>query len=181
MSAQRSFWVRWRVPFAYPVALISFWLARPTHHSLMEGAAIAVVGLIVRGAAAGIVHKGEQLATSGIYAWTRNPLYFGSTVMAVGFGVAAHSWIAVALVAAYLTAFYPAVIRKEENNLRERFGKDFDAYTGRVSVFVPWPSPQPVAGGRFSWAQFLRNHEYRATLGAVVAIGLLTLRMWVRI
>jgi protein-S-isoprenylcysteine O-methyltransferase Ste14 len=180
VNDRRGFWVRWRVPLAYPFAVIGFWLARPTPASIIWGSTIAIAGLIVRGAAAGIVHKGEQLATSGIYAWTRNPLYLGSTIMAVGFGVAAYSWIVVALVAAYLAVFYPVVIRREEVNLRERFGAEFDAYTARVSVFFPWPAAQPAIRPEYSWSQFIRNHEYRAAAGAIMAIGLLALRMWMR-
>jgi hypothetical protein len=100
--------------------------------------------------------------------------------MAVGFGVAAHSWVVVALVAAYLAVFYPVVIRREEVNLRERFGAQFDAYTSRVSVFLPWPAAQPTIRPEYSWSQFIRNHEYRAAAGAILAIGLLALRMWMR-
>lgn len=180
MTARRNFWVRWRVPLSYPLALISFWLAKPTRESLLAGAGIAAVGLIVRGAAAGILHKGEVLATSGIYAWTRNPLYLGSTVMAVGFGMAAHSWVVAGVILAYFAVFYPVVVRNEEAVLREKFGAEFDAYTARVSAFLPWPSAQPTRTPGYSWAQFLRNHEYRATVGVALAIGLLAVRMYIR-
>jgi len=180
MSTRGSFWARWRVPLAYPLAIIGYWLARPTRSLIVWGAAIAMAGLIIRGAAAGIVHKGEQLATSGIYAWTRNPLYLGSIVIATGFAVAANSWIVAALMAAYFAAFYPVVIRMEENNLQEKFGAQFDAYMARVSAFLPWPSAQRSGAGGFSWSQFLRNREYRAAGGAIPALGLLVLRMWLR-
>jgi len=180
VSTPGRFWARWRVPLAYPLAIIGFWLARPTRSLIVWGAAIAFAGLIIRGAAAGIVHKGEQLATSGIYAWTRNPLYLGSIVIAAGFAVAANSWIVAALMSVYFTAFYPAVIRMEENNLREKFGAQFDAYTARVSAFFPWPSTPPTGAEGFSWAQFLRNREYRAAAGAILAVGLLVLRMWLQ-
>lgn len=180
VSTRGSFWARWRVPLAYPLAVIGFWLSRPTRSLIVWGAAIALAGLIVRGAAAGIVHKGEQLATSGIYAWTRNPLYLGSIVIAAGFAVAANSWIVAALMAAYFAAFYPAVIRMEECNLRQKFGAQFDSYTARVSAFLPWPSAPLAGAGGFSWSQFLRNREYRAAAGAILAVGLLVLRMWMR-
>jgi protein-S-isoprenylcysteine O-methyltransferase Ste14 len=181
MTEPRSFWVRWRVGAGYLLALLGFYFARPSKKSLIEGACIALVGLMIRAAAAGIVRKGQQLATSGIYAWTRNPLYFGSTILAAGFVVASNSWIVGAIVAAYILLFYPAVVRREDRDLRERFGAEFAAYSARVSGFVPWPTRQSPGAASFSWSQYVRNHEYRALLGTMVAMGVLALRMWLLI
>jgi protein-S-isoprenylcysteine O-methyltransferase Ste14 len=178
MTERRSFWVRWRVASGYLVAIVSFYFARPTSESLVQGACVALVGLMIRAAAAGIVRKGQQLACSGIYAWTRNPLYFGSTILAAGFVVGSNSWIVAAVVAGYILMFYPAVVRREDRDLRERFGAEFTAYAARVSGFFPWPTRQPPDAPGFSWTQYLRNHEYRAAVGTVVAMGLLVLRMW---
>ena len=111
MTERRSFWVRWRVAAGYLLAVLGFYFAGPTYKSLIEGACVAIVGLMIRAAAAGIVRKGQQLATSGIYAWTRNPLYFGSTILAAGFVVGANSWIVAAIVAGYILMFYPARLR----------------------------------------------------------------------
>jgi protein-S-isoprenylcysteine O-methyltransferase Ste14 len=176
-----NFWVRWRVAAGYPLALIGFYFARPTCRSLVEGAILAAIGLLVRCAAAGIVHKGEQLATSGIYSWARNPLYLGSTILAAGFVLASYSWVVAALVTLYIVIFYPSVIRKEERDLRTRFGAQFDAYSSRVSVFLPWPTRSTSSAPAFSWSQYMHNHEYRALFGTIAALGLLTLRMWLRI
>jgi len=181
MTERRSFWVRWRVAAGYLLAVLGFYFARPTYKSLIEGACIAIVGLIIRAAAAGIVRKGQQLATSGIYAWTRNPLYFGSTILAAGFVAGSNSWIVAAIVAGYILMFYPAVVRREDRDLRERFGAEFAAYAARVSGFVPWPTRQPPGVPKFSWAQYVRNHEYRAAFGMLVAMGVLGLRMWLLI
>lgn len=169
---------RWRVPVGYPVALACFWLAEPTPRSLVTGAAVAVVGLLIRAAAAGHLRKGEQLATTGPYAWTRNPLYFGSAFLAAGFAIAAWSAWVVLLVGGYFLAFYPAVMRREEHDLRRRFGPDFEAYAARVPLFFPrLRAPEEEAAGEFSWKVYLRNREYRAALGLAVVILLLWLRM----
>jgi protein-S-isoprenylcysteine O-methyltransferase Ste14 len=181
MTERRSFWVRWRVAAGYLLAVLGFYFARPTYKSLIEGACIALIGLMIRAAAAGIVRKGQQLATSGIYAWTRNPLYFGSTILAAGFVVGANSWIVAAIVAGYILMFYPAVVRREDRDLRERFGAEFAAYAARVSGFFPWPTRQPTGASSFSWEQYVRNHEYRASFGTLIAMGLLVLRMWLLI
>lgn len=181
MTEPRSFWVRWRVAAGYLLAVIGFYFARPTNESIITGACIAFVGLMIRAAAAGIVRKGQRLASSGIYSWTRNPLYLGSTVLAAGFVAASNSWIVAAVVSGYILTFYPAVVRREDRDLRERFGAEFAAYAASVSAFFPWPTKEPLGGPTFSWVLYMRNHEYRAALGSLVAMGVLGLRMWILI
>ncbi len=172
-------WMRWRVRAGYPVALACWLLARPTAESLLVGAGLAGLGLLLRGAAAGYLRKGERLATSGPYAFTRNPLYLGSALLAAGFAVASHSWIAAAILAAYFALFYSAVMRREEQELRVRYGATFDDYAARVPLFWPrWTSTtkSSIAGGTaFSWAVYRRNREYQALLGFLAGLALLWL------
>jgi protein-S-isoprenylcysteine O-methyltransferase Ste14 len=136
--------------------------------------------LAIRAAAAGHLQKGETVAMSGPYARTRNPLYFGSALMAAGFVVASRSWIAAVLVASYYLALYPFLMRREEAELRARFGNSFDEYTKRVPLF--WPRLRSEGGGigaHFSWARYTRNREYQTTLGVVLLLaGLWALYVW---
>jgi hypothetical protein len=101
-------------------------------------------------------------------------------LLAAGIIVASRSWIAAALVAAHLAVFYPLVIRGEERFLHEKFGAAFEDYTAHVSAFIPWPSGRKGSGVPFSFAQWTRNHEYRALLGAAAGFAALVLRMWLR-
>ena len=137
MSAAELRWVRWRARLGFPLAAICLYFARPLPGSILAGAAIALAGLAIRAAAAGHLQKSETVAMSGPYARTRNPLYFGSALMAAGFVIAGRSWIAAVLVAAYYLALYPFLMRREEAELRARFGNRFDEYTKRVPLF--WP------------------------------------------
>ena len=187
MSRPRSFWMRWRVRLGYPLAIVFWLLAAPTLRSIMVGAVIAAVGLFIRGAAAGYLHKGQELATTGPYARTRNPLYLGSAFLAAGFVIAGPSWLAALLVAAYFGIFYSAVMRDEEEDLRARFGASFDQYAARVPLFFPfWFGSRYAASGarnheeHFSWVQYQSNREYRALLGMIAGLAALGLRMWVR-
>jgi len=177
-------WPRWRVRLGYPVALVSYALAQPTPRSIAWGAGIAALGLVIRAASAGTLRKGEGLTTAGPYAHTRNPLYLGSALLAGGFLVASASWIVTALVVAYFIVFYPAVMRREEQELHRAHGAAFDDYAARVPRFWPRLTPVKSAGGaapaRFSWAQHRRNREYEAALGYLAAIALLWLRMYWR-
>src|SRR4249920_2187229 len=83
---------RIRVPLSFAFAIAYVWLAHPTRTSLLAGGSLLVPGLLLRGLASGHVQKDKQLTTSGPYAYTRNPLYLGSMIMAAGFAVAARSW-----------------------------------------------------------------------------------------
>jgi protein-S-isoprenylcysteine O-methyltransferase Ste14 len=166
------------VRIGYPVALICFLLARPVPWSLACGAALVSVGLAIRALAAGYLRKHESLATAGPYAWSRNPLYFGSMFLAAGFLLAAASWPAAALAIVYLAVFYPGVIRREEEELRAEYDGAFEEYARRVPLFWPHPPRQKTESTeKFSWGQYCRNREYQALIGTLVAFGILIARM----
>ena len=178
MTTPGQFWTRWRVRLGYPVALVVFFLACPTLRSMTIGAAISLVGLLLRAWAAGHLRKHLELSTSGPYAFTRNPLYLGSLFLAVGFVVAGRSWLAAALFAFYFLLFYPAVMRREETKLHASYGAAYDNYSRRVPLFLPVPGRRIASSARFSRALYLRNREYQAALGFLVGMALLGLRLY---
>ncbi len=193
MTQPRKFWMRWRVRVGYPVAVIYLLFARPSPRSILCGAVVAAVGLIVRGAASGHLRKDRELATGGPYARTRNPLYLGSALLAAGFVIAGRSVWAGALGTIYFAVFYYAVMRAEERDLHDRFGNVFDEYAKRVPLFFPSlvggrtgePSSAREAvaftnGKKFSWAQYRRNREYKALIGTIAGLGIVWLRMELR-
>jgi protein-S-isoprenylcysteine O-methyltransferase Ste14 len=170
--------MRFRVRLGYPVALVFLAFARPLQNSILIGAVIAMLGLCVRAAAAGYLRKHEQLAIAGPYAHTRNPLYFGSALIAAGFLVAGRfwveeGWIAAVVVAAYFGYFYRAVMKREEGELRARYGPVFDEYAARVPLFLPRLRSRTEASDGFSWTQYCRNREYQAALGVLGGMGAL--------
>jgi len=180
--------MRWRVRAGYPVALAYLVLARPTPRSIACGAIPAALGLLIRGISSGYLRKDSELATAGPYAYTRNPLYFGSAFLAAAFIVAGGSWIAGILVGVYFAVFYYAVMRNEEEDLCVRFGAAFEEYAASVPLFFPWPGNRRRAAraqprrenDKFSRAQYLRNREYKAAIGTIASLAILFLRMWVR-
>src|SRR5689334_7883270 len=182
MNAPGPGWARWRSPLGYPTAALCLWLARPTFRSVLIGSAAALMGLLIRAFAAGHLRKREALAHTGPYARTRNPLYFGSALIAAGFALAGRSWLAAALLALYFGAFYVQVMRREESELREQYGKAFDDYAASVPLFWPKLRVKTSANSaRFSFAQYVRNREYHAAIGAALTIALLSvLAAWRR-
>src|SRR5260370_4831175 len=115
MSAAGNFFVRWRVRLGYPLAIAVLYFSRPTPRSILLGALVGVIGLWVRAYAAGYLHKQEVLTVTGPYAYTRNPLYLGSAILALGAGSAAHSRISPFIPIAYLAVFYSIVMRHGAN------------------------------------------------------------------
>jgi protein-S-isoprenylcysteine O-methyltransferase Ste14 len=177
VSSTTNFWIRWRVRVGYPVGTAAFWFAKPQATWLVCGVGIALLGLLIRGHAAGYLRKHKQLATSGPYAFTRNPLYLGSIFLAAGFSVASHSIISTLLLAAYLGVFYPAVIRREQMELASLYGSAFEEYASRVPAFWPRLSPAMPSTEHFSWELYSQNREYEAAIGLAVAMAILVILM----
>ena len=127
---------RIRVPLGFIFAAVFVLLARPTKISLIAGALAMLPGLILRGLASGHVQKDKQLTISGPYAYTRNPLYLGSLLMAAGFAIAAQSWWIVAIMLAMFASIYVPVIAGEERYLRQAF-PGYDDYARHVPRLLP--------------------------------------------
>jgi protein-S-isoprenylcysteine O-methyltransferase Ste14 len=170
---------RVRVPAGFVLAGLYLWLARPTTQSIVLGIPIVVLGLLLRGAASGELRKNEQLATTGPYAYTRNPLYLGSFIIAAGFTVAARSlWIALAMLVMFVLIYLP-VIRDEESYLAENF-PDFTDYARRVPRFIPTVRQRSRTPSSFRWELYRKHREYNAIIGTVVIVAaLLAKLLWV--
>jgi protein-S-isoprenylcysteine O-methyltransferase Ste14 len=168
---------RIRVPLGFLFAVLYFWLARPSWRSMALGAIVVAPGLLIRALASGHVRKNESLATSGPYAYTRNPLYLGSLLMGVGFCVAARSWwVGVALVVMFFAIYVP-VIRDEEAFLRRTF-PEFEEYARRVPRMLPRFKPaSSEASAGFSLDLYLKHREYNALLGVLGMMTALAVKM----
>ena len=146
----------------------------------MFGSLLIIPGLAIRALASGHVQKNERLTMTGPYAYTRNPLYLGSLILAVGFAIGARNWwIGAGLVLIFLAIYVP-VIRGEEAFLRERF-PEFSEYASRVPRLLPRLSSLSSKGGTFSWDLYWKHREHNATLGAIAMMAALAARMaWMR-
>jgi protein-S-isoprenylcysteine O-methyltransferase Ste14 len=169
---------RIRVPLGFLFAVIYFWLAQPTWRSMAVGAIAIIPGLSIRALASGHVRKNESLATSGPYAYTRNPLYLGSLLIGVGFAAAARSWWVGGLLVAMFFAIYLPVIRDEENFLRGKF-PDFEGYARRVPRLLPRLTAGSSAAGDagFNLGLYLKHREWNALLGAMGIMAALVAKM----
>jgi protein-S-isoprenylcysteine O-methyltransferase Ste14 len=172
MSAA-SFFARWRVRLSYPLAAVVLWFARPSPKSIVAGALVGAIGLWIRARAAGHLHKQQVLTIAGPYAYTRNPLYLGSFILAISAAIAAHSWPSALILFCYFALFYSFVMRREERELYQHHGDAFREYARAVPLFLPRMAPAKLPSGTaapFSFAQYKRNSEYRAAIGFLLLL-----------
>src|SRR5271167_432864 len=159
---------RIRVPMGFAFAALYLWLARPTLMFITLSLILVIPGIWLRAYASGYVKKNTELTVTGPYAFTRNPLYLGSMLIAFGFALASRSiWIVVALAALFALIYIP-VIRSEEAFLRSKFD-GFEAYASRVPRLLPRLVPALVDQGErgsFSADLYRKHREYNALMGA---------------
>jgi protein-S-isoprenylcysteine O-methyltransferase Ste14 len=174
---------RIRVPLGFVFAGVFLWLARPTWQTMLVSLVLVAPGVWLRAYAAGYVRKNAELTRTGPYAYTRNPLYLGSMLIAFGFAAASANWVIVVALAALFAAIYIPTIQSEESYLRQRFS-DFDEYAAKVPRLFPrltaaaFPAHENASGGRFSAMQWRHHREYNALMGAGAIYAALAVRLF---
>src|SRR4051794_3691957 len=78
----------------------------------------------------------ERLVDSGIYAWTRNPMYLGHIIYMIGVAAVFQSWFA-AIVGLARTVWFHFRVLRDERGLTERFGAPYASYMNRVKRWIP--------------------------------------------
>ena len=173
MSDAAALFARWRVRIGYILAVFVIVFAQPTPRYVAFGAAVGLIGLWLRAYAAGYLHKQRVLTVTGPYAYSRNPLYLGSAFLALGAGIATHSWISAGILLVYFATVYSVVMRREEGELLMQHGEAFEKYAAVVPLFFPRLTAAKLPGasaGEFSFAQYKKNHEYQAALGSLLLL-----------
>lgn len=168
---------RIRVPLGFAFAAFYLWIAHPSWGSIVGGTLVAVPGVLLRALASGHVKKNQELTTTGPYAYTRNPLYLGSLIMALGFALAARSVWVLALIVIMFFLIYLPVIRSEEAFLRATF-PNFEEYSRCVPRLLPRPQTRSRLSSEFSSELYLQHREYNAVLGSAALIAALVSKLW---
>ena len=165
-----------RVPLGFVIAAAVLYFAAPAKVSILVGLPVALAGGMFRALAAGVIRKDSSLATSGVYALTRNPLYFGSSLLATGFAIMSANEIAAALLIVPFGLIYPTVMLREEAHLARLFPDDFRLYKSKVPRFFQRLTLRLPR--TFSFAQYVSNREYNTALGFAAALGVFVLKWW---
>jgi protein-S-isoprenylcysteine O-methyltransferase Ste14 len=74
----------------------------------------------------------KQLVTSGIYRFTRNPIYLGFLLMVIGLPLNSGLYWGVVLAPFYVFMMNRLIIQYEEEYLERKFAKTYTSYTSRV-------------------------------------------------
>jgi protein-S-isoprenylcysteine O-methyltransferase Ste14 len=155
---------RLRVPSGFLMVAVFAWFSRPNAVSLAIGMPVSLLGLALRGWAAGCLYKDRDLATGGPYAYTRNPLYLGTLLVAAGLVIASRSiWLGLPFAAVFTFVYLPA-IELEQQHLHDIF-PEYPAYARSVPMIMPRWAPGKQRSNPFRWAQYRKNREYQAALG----------------
>lgn len=108
--------------------------------AVIIGVAVALAGVISFKKARTTVNPlkpgtASSLVTSGIFQYTRNPMYLGMVIAIFGFAVLLSSWLSLLGVVAFVLFIQYFQIKPEEVALTECFGEQFTQYKTRVR---PW-------------------------------------------
>ncbi|WP_218003219.1 methyltransferase family protein [Nocardia concava] len=95
------------------------------------------VGAVIRHRTTIVPHRPvSTLITTGVYRVSRNPMYTGLAVAALGLGLLVNSWWPIALLPVAIALVLRLVIEPEERYLTERFGQSYLDYRGRVGRWL---------------------------------------------
>jgi protein-S-isoprenylcysteine O-methyltransferase Ste14 len=172
-------WVaRLRVPSGFLLVVTFAVFSEPDAGSFAIGVPLSLLGLALRGWASGHLLKDRRLAESGPYAFTRNPLYLGTLLVACGLVIAGRSvTLAIVFASVFLLVYLP-VIELEEQHLSDLFAT-YEDYARRVPKLIGLRRGAPQSTGRFDFKTYLANREYQALLGFVVGLGFLVAKwLW---
>jgi len=157
--------------------------------ALCLGAIPVVAGLLLRSWGAGHLVKNERFTVSGPYAHLRHPLYLGTLLVGVGFGIALGGWpsllaLAVALPWFFLS-YFPRKERVEAERLEQLYGLEFVRYRAQVPALLPrleaW-QPAFAAGSagasdtHWDARRWDANNEQGTVLAVLAGLALMILR-----
>src|SRR3989344_969425 len=95
------------------------------HVPTWPGIMVCFLGATLRFWASGYLRKDRTLAVGGPYRLTRNPLYLGTYIMALGTLATVHAWVFLALATIGFAAIYHYIILDEETKLEDLFGEPY--------------------------------------------------------
>jgi protein-S-isoprenylcysteine O-methyltransferase Ste14 len=169
---------RWRVRSSLFLVLLILILAKPAWKNILIGLAVCALGLLIRAWASGHIKKEKELAVTGPYQYTRNPLYLGNFILGLSIAFGTNSWWCVLIFAAYFLVFYPPVIREERERMKRLFPDKYEEYKKKVPLFFPrLKTPSSADPIKFSWSLYKKNREYRALFGSIIFWAILIGKM----
>lgn len=176
LARLRQFVSHYRIVTSAAFGALFLLLADPTVRSFLVGLPLVILGELMRTWSSGHIRKDHALATDGPYSLTRNPLYFGSFVLGLGFALMANRWSVLFGFVLLFGLIYDATIEDEEHKLLKQFGEAFAGYCREVPRFFPRMSGWRRAP--FQWGLVRKHRELRTWAAIAGAMAVVALKMW---
>lgn len=155
------------------------------NYPTLPGIVVCFLGASVRFWASGYLRKDQELAVGGPYRFTRNPLYFGTYLMALGTALAIENYWLLGVITVLFAVVYHYIILDEETKLQGKFKAPYGLYSQNVNRFFPQLRParrevliqvnsDPMQA-HFSWPLAICNKAYEAYASFAGLIGFVTL------
>lgn len=180
-----------RVAIAYLFVAALVWISRPTPLLFAIGLVFVIVGESVRFWAAGHLLKSKELAVSGPYRYTQNPLYLGRFLILTGFCIMAYLPVRIAgfvvpanlliLLASYgvfLLYYMPRKVRVEGQRLREIHGGSWESYFSSVPILFPRLTPHGDNVRGWDRSRMERNREHWMATGVALVTVVFLVKTW---
>jgi protein-S-isoprenylcysteine O-methyltransferase Ste14 len=148
------------------------------------GAIPIALGVAVRTWGCGHLIKNDRFTVTGPYAYLRHPLYLGTILVAIGFGIMLGGWSTLATFAFVLPWFalhyFPRKERIESQRLESKYGQVYRSYRDEVPALLPrlraWKPATADAGRvgtdvRWSLVCYDANNELGTLLAVVVGVA----------
>jgi hypothetical protein len=119
-----------------------------TPSSMAAGAALLVPGVLLAMASVRALGRPATVVMHGPYRWVRHPYYLAMLLLLLGAIVALRAWAALILLVPAVRVTIERA-RREEHNLRLRFGEAYGRYARLVPFLLPLGPPLPRDSG--SW------------------------------
>ena len=173
-----------------PLVVWAVLAANTTEVSLRLGTLVVLLGEVLRFWSNGYVGhvkvnwtslnkngiKVGRLVTAGPYAFVRNPLYFGTFVIAAGFCMAiGNPWFGLVTLCSLLVV-YQSKIQEEEVDIAHEGGEVYRSYRKAVPRLLPTLRRYPDRQGRFSWQGIKASKEWKTVIWVTVFLIALYIR-----
>lgn len=140
------------------------------------GLLVVTLGLAVRSLSAGMLQKNAVLATDGIYAIVRNPLYFGSLLLLSGVNILIFHWLMALTSLLLFVVIYASTILREESGLAHSYGEQWQAFKRTTPRLFPnLLKLGELRHSTWSGSQWYKNHEHNTILAAIAIVAALYL------
>ena len=173
-----------------PFIALALVFANPGGWPFWSGLGLLILGELIRNWALGYIGPisrtdipiGGRLVSTGPYAYTRNPLYIGNFLIAVGttlYSGALLPWLPIA-VALFFIVQYIIIIPLEETGLKREKGEAFADYLKRVPPVFPRLTPYDKRSSHSFEAGQALNGEVPTLHTIFMLLWIMPLAGWVR-